>query len=37
MFAFCHWTDLDHSGAVGEDVTEDHVGSPERLLSHLML
>ena len=28
---FCQETDLDHGGGSGEDVTEDHVGSPERL------
>jgi hypothetical protein len=32
MFAFCHRTDLDHSGAAGEEVTDDHDGSPERLV-----
>ena len=24
-------TEVDQGGAVGEDVTDDHVGSPERL------
>jgi hypothetical protein len=24
-------TEVDQEGAVGDDVTEDHVGSPERL------
>lgn len=32
MSAFCHLTDLDHGGALGEDVTADQVGSPERLM-----
>lgn len=27
----CHDTFVDHDGAVGEDDTEDHLGSPERL------
>jgi hypothetical protein len=36
MFAFCHRTDLDHSGAVGEEVTEDQVGSPERLAQSVL-
>ena len=32
MSAFCHLTDLDHGGASGDEVTADHVGSPERLI-----
>ena len=32
MSAFCHSTDLDHGGASGEAVTDDQVGSPERLM-----
>ena len=32
MSAFCQLTDLDHGGASGDDVTADHVGSPERLI-----
>lgn len=32
MSAFCHDTDVDHGGAVGEEDTEDQVGSPERLI-----
>jgi hypothetical protein len=31
MLAVCQWTDSDHGGGVEEAVTEDHVGSPERL------
>ena len=27
-------TEVDHGGAVGEEVTEDHIGSPERLTEH---
>lgn len=30
MSAFCHETDFDHGGALGEDVMVDQVGSPER-------
>ena len=32
MSAFCHLTDFDHGGASGDEVTADHVGSPERLI-----
>jgi hypothetical protein len=31
MSALAQFTDLDHAGGVGEEVTEDQVGSPERL------
>lgn len=31
MFAACHLTLLDHGGGSAEEVTEDHVGSPDRL------
>jgi hypothetical protein len=31
MLALRHWTDSDHRGGVEEAVTEDQVGSPERL------
>jgi len=31
MSALFQVTDLDQVGASGEEVTEDHVGSPERL------
>lgn len=31
MSPFAQVTDVDHGGAVGEEVTEDHTGSPERL------
>ena len=31
MSAFCHETDLDHDGGMGDDVTEDQDGSPDRL------
>lgn len=30
MSAFFHATEVDHGGALGEDVTADQVGSPER-------
>ena len=30
MSAFAQFTEEDHDGAVGEEETEDHVGSPER-------
>ena len=30
MSAFCHLTDVDQGGALDEEVTADHVGSPER-------
>lgn len=29
--ALCHETDFDHVGGVGEEVTEDQTGSPDRL------
>lgn len=29
--ALCHFTEEDQAGGVGEEVTADHVGSPERL------
>ena len=32
MSAFTQLTDVDQGGAVDEEVTEDQVGSPERLL-----
>ena len=32
MSALCHVTDFDHAGALGEDVMDDQVGSPERLI-----
>ena len=28
--AFCHETEVDQGGGVGEEVTADQVGSPER-------
>lgn len=31
MSAFSHATDDDHGGAMEDEVTELHVGSPERL------
>jgi hypothetical protein len=31
MLALCQETALDHEGAVGDAVTADQVGSPERL------
>jgi hypothetical protein len=31
MSPFCQDTEVDHEGAVGEDVTADQFGSPERL------
>lgn len=31
MSALCHLTSVDQVGGVGEEVIEDHVGSPERL------
>lgn len=31
MFAACHLTLLDQEGGSGEEVTEDQVGSPDRL------
>ena len=31
MFAACHLTLLDHEGGSGDAVTDDHVGSPDRL------
>jgi hypothetical protein len=31
MFALCQLTLLDHAGAVDSEVTEDQLGSPERL------
>jgi len=37
MSPFCHDTDLDHDGGSGDEVTEDHVGSPERLQLHCQL
>lgn len=30
--AFCHDTDLDQGGGLGEDVTDDQTGSPDRLM-----
>ena len=33
MSPFAHVTDLDHWGGLGEDVTEDQEGSPERLMA----
>ena len=32
MSAFSHDTDFDHDGGSGDEVTADHVGSPERLI-----
>ena len=32
MSAFCHDTDLDQGGGSGDDVTDDQLGSPERLI-----
>ena len=32
MSAFAHWTEVDHDGGFGEEVTDDQVGSPERLM-----
>lgn len=34
---FAHVTDVDHVGGVFSEVTEDHVGSPERLVEVLAL
>jgi hypothetical protein len=31
MSPFAHVTFFDQEGVSGEDVTEDHIGSPERL------
>jgi hypothetical protein len=31
MFPLAQVTEVDQGGAVGEAVTDDHVGSPERL------
>jgi hypothetical protein len=31
MSPFCQDTDVDHEGAVGDEVTADQLGSPERL------
>jgi hypothetical protein len=31
MSAACQVTELDQDGGVDDEVTEDHVGSPERL------
>ena len=31
MSALCHWTLLDHVGGVEAAVTDDQVGSPDRL------
>ena len=31
MSAFAHVTEVDQGGAVEDEVTDDHVGSPERL------
>lgn len=30
MSAFCQETEVDHGGGLGEDVTADQVGGPER-------
>ena len=30
MSAFAHCTEVDQGGGLGEDVTDDQVGSPER-------
>lgn len=32
MSPLAHVTDLDHCGGLGEDVTEDQEGSPDRLI-----
>ena len=31
MSPLAQLTEVDHGGAMDDDVTEDHVGSPERL------
>lgn len=31
MFALCQLTFVDHGGGSEDDVTADHVGSPDRL------
>lgn len=31
MSAFCQETEVDHGGGLGEEVTVDHLGSPDRL------
>jgi hypothetical protein len=37
MLALFQVTDLDQAGAVGEEVTEDQLGSPERLGRKVLL
>ncbi len=37
MSAFCQETEVDHGGGLGEEVTVDHLGSPERLEARIRL
>lgn len=30
MSPFSHWTEEDHGGGLGEEVTDDQEGAPER-------